>query len=185
MCIGNLGKEIIFSITQISIIQNTGIRIICFGINVTNFLTVTVSLLLEQVDNVRIQHYFTLKLVQIQLCLIVVRIYLIHLVKTQRYVFNFRYKHFFLTLTSISPILFSARMIGRPTIEGKIKAGKLLPAYPHFTNWNKVYVKWWISRLSDEVHLNILHWTYPSTVVANDNFPSLIIHNRFLTYYYN
>lgn len=39
-----------------------------------------------------------------------------------------------LTLTSISPILFSALMIGRPTIDGKMNAGKLLPAYPHLTN---------------------------------------------------
>jgi hypothetical protein len=33
-----------------------------------------------------------------------------------------------LTLTSISPILFAARMIGLPTIEGKMCAGKLEPA---------------------------------------------------------
>jgi hypothetical protein len=39
-----------------------------------------------------------------------------------------------LTFTSMSPILLTARIVGRPTIEGKMKAGKLLPAYPHFTN---------------------------------------------------
>jgi len=38
------------------------------------------------------------------------------------------------TLTSMSPILFTARIMGRPTIEGKMKVGKLLPAYPHLTN---------------------------------------------------
>lgn len=38
------------------------------------------------------------------------------------------------TLTSMSPILLTARIIGRPTIDGKMCAGKLLPAYPHFTN---------------------------------------------------
>jgi len=39
------------------------------------------------------------------------------------------------TLTSISPILLTARIMGRPTIEGKMWVGKLLPAYPHLTNW--------------------------------------------------
>lgn len=40
----------------------------------------------------------------------------------------------------MSPILFTALIIGLPTIDGKIKAGKLLPAYPHFTNCNTNYV---------------------------------------------
>jgi hypothetical protein len=29
----------------------------------------------------------------------------------------------------------SARMIGRPTIDGKIDVGKFAPAKPHFTNY--------------------------------------------------
>ena len=39
------------------------------------------------------------------------------------------------TLISTSPILlFFARIIGLPTKDGNICAGKLLPAYPHLTN---------------------------------------------------
>lgn len=41
---------------------------------------------------------------------------------------------------SMSPILFSALIMGLPTIEGNICAGKLLPAYPHFTNCNKIAI---------------------------------------------
>lgn len=41
-----------------------------------------------------------------------------------------------LTFTSMSPILLTARRIGRPTIDGNMCAGKLVPAYPHLTNWN-------------------------------------------------
>ena len=39
------------------------------------------------------------------------------------------------TLISTSPILlFFARIIGLPTKDGNICAGKWLPAYPHLTN---------------------------------------------------
>lgn len=41
------------------------------------------------------------------------------------------------TLISMSPILFTALIIGLPTMDGKIWAGKLEPAYPHLTNCNK------------------------------------------------
>lgn len=43
---------------------------------------------------------------------------------------------FQVTLTSMSPILFTAFIIGLPTTEGKICSGKFDPAYPHFTNCN-------------------------------------------------
>lgn len=39
------------------------------------------------------------------------------------------------TLTSISPTLAVDRIIGLPTIEGKMCDGKFDPAYPHLTNW--------------------------------------------------
>ena len=37
-------------------------------------------------------------------------------------------------LISIFPTLTLERRVGRPTMEGKIWEGKLVPAYPHFTN---------------------------------------------------
>lgn len=47
-----------------------------------------------------------------------------------------------LTLTSMSPILFTARIMGRPTIDGNMCAGKFDAAYPHLTNYNyKTYLK--------------------------------------------
>jgi len=41
------------------------------------------------------------------------------------------------TLTSMSPILLTALIIGRPTIDGNMWAGKFAPAYPHLTNCNQ------------------------------------------------
>lgn len=39
------------------------------------------------------------------------------------------------TLTSMSPTFAVDLIIGLPTIEGKMKAGKLEPANPHLTNY--------------------------------------------------
>jgi hypothetical protein len=39
-----------------------------------------------------------------------------------------KYNKIKFTFTSMSPILLTARMMGRPTMEGKIWAGKLDPA---------------------------------------------------------
>jgi hypothetical protein len=49
---------------------------------------------------------------------------------------NNRYSTKFIshTLTSMSPTLAVERIIGLPTKEGKMWAGKLDPANPHFTN---------------------------------------------------
>ncbi len=54
-------------------------------------------------------------------------------------------KKFYHTFTSMSPILLAARMIGRPTRDGKICAGKFDPAYPTLTN----YPTWqrWVASL--------------------------------------
>lgn len=57
-----------------------------------------------------------------------------------------------LTLTSMSPILLTARMMGRPTIEGNICAGKLLPffvglKFNYYVNYNQMnwFIEfWWI-----------------------------------------
>ena len=46
-----------------------------------------------------------------------------------------------LTLTSMSPTFAVDLMIGLPTIEGKMKAGKLEPAKPHLTNYEKTTMK--------------------------------------------
>ena len=58
----------------------------------------------------------------------------------QQFHIFFQLPHYFifskqiLTLTSIFPTFAVDLMIGRPTKEGNMCAGKLEPAYPHFTN---------------------------------------------------
>jgi hypothetical protein len=47
-------------------------------------------------------------------------------------------KNFNHTFTSMSPILLAARIIGRPTKDGKICAGKFDPAYPTLTNYPRL-----------------------------------------------
>ena len=41
----------------------------------------------------------------------------------------------------MSPILLTALIIGRPTMDGNICAGKFAPAYPHFTNYKSILSK--------------------------------------------
>lgn len=61
----------------------------------------------------------------------------------------------------MSPILFTALIIGLPTIEGKIWAGKLLPAYPHLTNY-KIFVLKLVWKLK--------YTTYASAIITYNNF---------------
>lgn len=42
----------------------------------------------------------------------------------------------------MSPILLTALIIGRPTIDGNMCAGKFAPAYPHLTNYKQIIVKY-------------------------------------------
>lgn len=43
----------------------------------------------------------------------------------------------------MSPILLTALIIGRPTMDGNICAGKFAPAYPHFTNYKNIMLLWY------------------------------------------
>lgn len=51
-----------------------------------------------------------------------------------------------LTLISMSPTFCVDRIIGRPTIDGNMWAGKLDPANPHFTNWKKAIFRQTINK---------------------------------------
>lgn len=48
----------------------------------------------------------------------------------------------------MSPILLTALIIGRPTIDGNICAGKFAPAYPHFTNYKSIMLLWYFQKES-------------------------------------
>lgn len=78
------------------------------------------------------------------------------------------------TFTSISPTFAVDLIIGLPTIEGKMWAGKFEPAYPHLTNWNnnKKEDQFIESTFQDVIDRS----TYPCSVVADDYFISFGIH---------
>lgn len=46
----------------------------------------------------------------------------------------------------MSPILLTALIIGRPTMDGNICAGKFAPAYPHFTNYKSIMLLWYFQK---------------------------------------
>lgn len=87
-------------------------------------------------------------------------------------------KHETLTFTSISPTFAVDLIMGLPTIEGKMWAGKFEPAYPHLTNCNLKILNQISSLLNITSSCVTTYQSYPCSIVANENFISLGIHDR-------
>lgn len=77
-----------------------------------------------------------------------------------------------LTFTSMSPTFWDDRIIGRPTIDGNMWAGKFEPAYPHFTNCKKIF----LDKFSTKRKHLLDRWTYPCSIVTYDDFLARRIH---------
>lgn len=66
--------------------------------------------------------------------------------------------------------------IGRPTSDGNMCSGKLLPAKPHLTNLNQIK-----SNIIKKAHSfsYLVLYAYTSSIITHNNFSALSIHFGF------